>query len=159
MAFGNNSLARWRGVVTAPDYGRNSNLQSNLTNNGPAQALGSVRCRCTCTSGFYDTIFKGDAVPSADCQYAVQAPLQTRTQNQQDIFELNFQGGLFELPAGEVRAAAGYQQRRNASQFNPDILQSTASFTDQVIGVYPTGYLREQTRREGHLGRGAGARC
>jgi outer membrane receptor protein involved in Fe transport len=46
---------------------------------------------------------------------------------------------------GEVRAAAGYQQRRNASQFNPDILQSTASFTDQVIGVYPTGYLRAQT--------------
>jgi outer membrane receptor protein involved in Fe transport len=71
--------------------------------------------------------------------------LQTRTQNQQDIFELNLQGGLFNLPAGELRAAAGYQQRRNASQFNPDILQSTASFTDQVIGVYPTGYLREQT--------------
>ncbi len=71
--------------------------------------------------------------------------MQTRTQNQQDIGELNFQGGLFELPAGEVRAALGYQYRRNASQFNPDILQSTASFTDQVIGVYPTGYLDNST--------------
>ncbi|MEJ0099245.1 MAG: TonB-dependent receptor [Pseudomonadota bacterium] len=28
--------------------------------------------------------------------------------------------------------------------FNPDILQSTASFTDQVIGVYPTGSLHKQ---------------
>jgi outer membrane receptor protein involved in Fe transport len=145
VAYGNNSLARWRGMVTSADYGRNVNLQSNLTNNGPGASPGFGSVPVHCTSGFYDTIFKGDAVPSADCQYAVQAPLQTRTQNQQDIFELNLQGGLFNLPAGELRGAAGYQQRRNASQFNPDILQSTASFTDQVIGVYPTGYLREMT--------------
>jgi outer membrane receptor protein involved in Fe transport len=146
VAFGNNSLARWRGEITAPDYGYHSNLQSNLTApNGPgaSPAFGSVAVPCT--SGFYDTIFKADAVPSADCQYAVQAPLQTRTQNQQDIFEVNFQGGVVNLPAGEVRYAAGYQQRRNASQFNPDILQSTASFNDQVIGVYPTGSLNKQT--------------
>jgi outer membrane receptor protein involved in Fe transport len=145
VAFGNNSLARWRGEVLAPDYGRNSNLQSNLTNNGPGANPGFGSVPVHCTTGFYENIFNGDSVPSADCQYAVQAPLQTRTQNQQDIFELNLQGGLFNLPAGELRAAAGYQQRRNASQFNPDILQSTASFTDQVIGVYPTGYLNKQT--------------
>ena len=144
IGFGNNSLARWRALVTAPDYARNASLQSNLTNNpGANPGFGSVAAKCT--TGFYDTIFKGDAVPSADCQYAVQAPLQTRTQNQQDIFELNFQGGLVNLPAGEMRGAWGYQQRRNASQFNPDILQSTASFTDQVIGVYPSGYLRKST--------------
>jgi len=146
VAFGNNSLARWRGEITAADYGRNSALQSNLTPpNGPGASPGFGSVPVKCSSGFYETIFQSDAVPSADCQYAVQAPLQTRTQNQQDIFELNLQGGLFNLPAGEVRGAAGYQQRRNASQFNPDILQSTASFTDQVIGVYPTGYLNQQT--------------
>ena len=145
IALGNNSLARWRALVSAPDYGRNSRLQSNLTNNGPgaSPAFGSVAVPCT--TGFYETIFNGDAVPSADCQYAAQAALQTRTENQQDIGEVNLQGGLFELPAGEVRAAAGYQYRRNAAQFNPDILQSTASFNDQVIGVYPTGYLNNST--------------
>ncbi len=143
VAFGNNSLARWRALVTAPDYGRGAKLQSNLTNNpGASPGFGTVPTPCT--TGFYDTIFKGDAPSSADCRYAAEAPLQTRTQNQQDIFELNFQGGLFEVPAGEIRAAWGYQQRRNASQFNPDILQSTASFTDQVIGVYPNGALRKQ---------------
>ena len=52
---------------------------------------------------------------------------------------------MFELPAGEVRAAAGYQSRRNSGVFNPDILQSQQSFTDQVIGVYPTGYLDAKT--------------
>jgi len=144
VAFGNNSLARWRGEVGLPDYGYHSKAQSNGNfNPGASVNFGSVAVPCT--SGFYDQIFKGDAVATADCNYAVQAPLQTRTQNQQDIFELNLQGGLFNLPAGELRAAAGYQQRRNASQFNPDILQSTASFTDQVIGVYPTGYLNKQT--------------
>ncbi len=98
-----------------------------------------------CTTGFYETIFNGDARPSDDCIYAVQAQLQTRTENQQDVLELNFQGGIVNLPAGELRGAFGYQGRRNSAQFNPDILQSTASFRDQVIGVYPTGYLDAET--------------
>ena len=145
VAFGDNSLARWRAEIAAPDYGANSSLQSNLTNNGPGASPGFGSVAVHCSSGFYDTIFKADAKASADCLYAVNAALQTHTANQQDIGELNFQGGLFNLPAGEVRGAAGYQYRRNASQFNPDILQSTASFTDQVIGVYPTGYLDQET--------------
>src|SRR6185312_9173225 len=124
-------------VTQAPDYGKNSKLQSNSTGANPN--FGSVAVPCT--SGFYETLFMGDAKPSDDCLYAVGATLQTRTENQQDIVEFNTQGGLFNLPAGEVRAAAGYQFRRNSAQFNPDILQSTASLNDQVIGVYPTGYL------------------
>jgi iron complex outermembrane recepter protein len=141
VAQGNNSLARWRGMVTAADYGRNASLQSN--SGGANPNFGSVPVKCT--SGFYETVFHGDAKPTDDCLYAVQAQLQTRTENQQDIVELNFQGGLFDMPAGELRGAAGYQYRRNSAQFNPDILQSTASFTDQVIGVYPTGYLDAET--------------
>jgi outer membrane receptor protein involved in Fe transport len=141
VAQGNNSLARWRGMVQSEDYGFNKSLQSNSTGANPN--FGSVPVHCT--TGFYDMVFNGDQRPSDDCLYAVQAALQTRTENQQDIVELNFQGGLFNLPAGEVRGAAGYQSRRNSAQFNPDILQSTASFNDQVIGVYPTGYLDAET--------------
>jgi iron complex outermembrane recepter protein len=137
VAFGNNSLARWRAAVAANDYGRGATFQGN--GNGASVNFGSVAIPCT--SGFYETIFLGDQVPSEDCKYAVSAALQTRTQNQQDNAELNIQGGLFNLPAGEVRGALGFQYRENSAQFNPDILQSTASFTDQVIGVYPTGYL------------------
>ena len=86
-------------------------------------------------------IFAGDTRPSENCLTAVQAQLQTRTQNQQNIYEVNAQGGLFELPAGQVRAAVGFQFRENRAQFIPDILQSTSSFADQVVGVYPTGYM------------------
>ncbi|MET0279879.1 MAG: TonB-dependent receptor [Steroidobacteraceae bacterium] len=137
VAFGNNSLERWRAVNLAPDYGRNGTFFGN--EDGASKNFGTVPAKCT--TGFYETIFLGDRPASEDCQYAVRATLQTRTQNQQDNAELNFQGGLFELPAGQVRGAVGFQWRRNKAQFNPDILQSTASFTDQVIGVYPTGYL------------------
>ena len=162
VAFGNNSLQRWRTVVTSADYGRMLAFQGNgtaapgqtITRDGKVYNLVGTypgannffgTTAMPCTSGYYDTIFKGDAAPSRDCQYIVEAPLQTRTQNQQDITELNLQGGLFNLPAGEVRTALGFQQRRNAAQFNPDILQSTAAITDQVIGLYPTGYLDAQT--------------
>jgi outer membrane receptor protein involved in Fe transport len=137
VAFGNNSLERWRKVIASNDYGRGQTFENNL--DGASSGFGSVGIKCT--SGFYDMIFAGDQTASQDCKYAVEASLQTRTQNQQDNVELNVQGGLFDLPAGEVRGALGVQYRENAAQFNPDILQSTASFDDQVIGVYPTGYL------------------
>jgi iron complex outermembrane receptor protein len=137
LAYGNNSLERWRALIAAPDYARNATLFGNQ--NGARPNFGTVPV--TCTSGFYDTLFHADTPPSEDCQFAATAILQTRTQNQQDIAELNVQGGLFNLPAGEVRGAVGMQYRKNSAQFIPDILQSTASFNDQVIGVYPTGYL------------------
>ncbi len=137
VAFGDNSLQRWRSVIASPDYGRGQTFQDNL--DGSSSGFGSVAIPCT--SGFYNMIFMGDQAASADCRYAVEATLQTRTQIQQDNYELNMQGGLFNVPAGQVRGSLGLQYRKDAAQFNPDILQSTASFNDQVIGVYPTGYL------------------
>jgi len=154
-AAGNMSLARYRAVTNAPDYGRGAKGTGNqffavgtsaadaqvYATNRPAFGVGDYEC----TSGFYDTFFSGDQALSEDCYNAVNATLQTRASNQQDIIELNVQGSLFDLPAGEVRFAAGFQDRDNEAQFNPDILQSSDSFTDQVIGVYPTGYLDAST--------------
>jgi len=137
IAYGNNSLTRWRALVTAADYGRDAKISGNMNGANPGFGAADI----TCTSGFNDTLFHGDVRPTDDCRFAVQATLQSRTQNTQDIAELNFQGGLFNLPAGELRSAVGLQWRKNTAEFYPDILQSTASFTDQVIGVYPTAYL------------------
>lgn len=137
VATGNLSLARYRGLSNQPDYGRNARISGNSQSINPNFGAADV----TCTSGLYDTYFGGDQPMSQDCFDAVSANLQTRTQNKQDIIELNFQGAVMELPAGEARYAAGYQNRRNSAKFYPDILQSTVSFTDQVIGVYPTGSL------------------
>jgi outer membrane receptor protein involved in Fe transport len=140
-AAGNLSLTRYRALVREADYGRNAEISGNATGASPGFGAADI----TCTSGFYNTYFAGDAPLSQDCFNAVNATLQTRAQNTQDIVELNFQGGLGELPAGEVRMAAGYQRRENGATFVPDILQSTSSFTDQVVGVYPTGYMDAET--------------
>jgi iron complex outermembrane receptor protein len=154
-AGGNLSLARYRNVINYPDYGRNATGTGNMfyavgTSAADATIVPAIRPTFgagdfTCESGFYDTIFGGDKPLSQDCFNAVNATLQTRASNQQDIIELNFQGSVMELPAGELRAAVGYQKRDNESQFVPDILQSQDSFMDQVVGVYPTGYLDAST--------------
>jgi iron complex outermembrane receptor protein len=139
--YGSVSLERYRTVAQSADYGYNSTFRSNA--NGNNAGFNSVATPCT--TGFYDTLFNSGAAPSADCLYAVQALLQESTTTQQDVMELNFQGGLFNTWAGEVRGAAGYQFRRNATQFTPDILQSSASIDDQAVGISPTGYMDAQT--------------
>ncbi len=154
-AEGNLSLARYRTVTNYPDYGRGASGTGNQfyavgTNINDAEIIPTIRPAFgagdfTCESGFYDTFFGGDQPLSQDCFDAVNATLQTRTQNQQDIIEINVQGSLIELPAGEARFAAGYQDRDNEAQFIPDNVQSSFSFQDQVVGVYPTGYLDAST--------------
>jgi outer membrane cobalamin receptor len=143
VAQGNLSLERYRQLAQLPDYGRNAAVSGNEPpySSRPYFGAGDV----TCTSGFYNTFFLGDQPLSQDCYEAINANLQTRAANEQNIIELNFQGPVVELPAGELRMAAGYQSRRNFAGFNPDILQSEQSFTDQVVGVYPTGYLDADT--------------
>ena len=140
-ANGNLSLARYRLLTRQPDYGRGAVLSGNSGGQSPGFGAADI----TCTSGFYDTYFGGDQPLSEDCFNAVNATLQTRAKNVQDIIEFNLEGGIGELPAGEVRMAAGLQTRDNEAVFVPDILQSTVSFTDQVIGVYPTGYMDAST--------------
>ncbi len=146
VATGNLSLARYRVLSNQRDYGRGAKGTGNLSYvvggvNFPAPRPAFGVGDYACTTGLYDTYFSGDKPMSKDCFDALSANLQTRTQNKQDIIEVNLQGSLFELPAGELRAAAGFQNRRNSAKFYPDILQSENSFTDQVIGVYPTGTL------------------
>lgn len=129
------SLQRWRRLVREPDYGRNSVLQANT--DGTFRFFGTSPVECT--SGFYETIFFADTPPSEDCAKAIGAPLQNRLTSTQDIVEINFQGALADLPAGEVRAAAGFQWRKNHVTYTPDLLQSSREFVDQVIGVYSVG--------------------
>lgn len=141
VSTGFQSLERWRRLVNEPDYGRNAILQANSTGASPGFGTNPVNC----TSGFYETIFFSDTRPSEDCAEAIGAPLQNRLTSDQDIVEINFQGGLIDLPAGEVRAAAGYQWRKNQVTYAPDLLQSSRSFEDQVIGVYPVGDMDAST--------------
>jgi hypothetical protein len=82
-ASGNLSLARHRALIRQPDYGRNTALSGNATGQSPGFGAADI----TCTSGFYDPFFHGDEPLSRDCFDAINATLQTRAQNIQDIFE------------------------------------------------------------------------
>jgi iron complex outermembrane recepter protein len=146
LSKGNLSLQRWRALVNQPDWGRNADLRPNQDYPGdPSRDATNVNfgtVAAHCTSGLYDTFFKGDVPPSADCLAMVEAQLQGRSSNAQDVIELNLQGGIVNLPwAGEVRGALGSSFRKNMTRYTPDILESNISFLDQVVGIYPSSYL------------------
>ncbi len=136
VGLGYASLARYQALLTAPNYGANA----TLTGNQGAPNFGFGAATIHCTSGFYDAIFNG-GTPSKDCIDAITAKLQSRTSMEQNIAEFDIQGTLFKLPAGELKASLGGSFREDTLQFTPDILQSTSSFTDQVVGVYPAAYM------------------
>ncbi len=148
LGQGNDSLERFRAVIDAPNYGGGDSFQGNAQ--GASTNFGtSVPSQCT--SGFYNTVFSGDQRASADCMTAIAAPLQTLTAIQQDIVEANFQGTVLKGWAGDWSGAVGYQYRRDAGQFTPDNLQSTYSFLDQTIGLYPLGSLNNEiSSRDGY---------
>ena len=130
LITGTASLERFRAVISSPDWGAGFKKQGN----GAFGGFGASTA--TCTSGF-DPFNKGHV--SQDCLDAVSADLQNRAVMKQSIWEFNAQGGLFELPAGQLRAAVGASHRRNGYDYQNDTLTSQGrSFLDQAIGIYPS---------------------
>jgi len=132
LITGTASLERFREVVSSPNWGAGFSAQGNPLFGGFGASA------ATCTSGFNP--FDKATPISQDCIDAVAANLKNRAVMQQTVFEFNAQGGLFELPAGQVRAAIGASHRSNKYDFENDTLTSQGqSFQDQVIGIYPSG--------------------
>lgn len=78
-----------------------------------------------CAGGFNP--FGENPLSPACIAYVSRVPKNTTT-NDQRVAEINLQGGVFDLPAGEVRAAVGATQREQNYDFVPDALL-LASFT------------------------------
>ncbi len=132
LTTGNASLERLRAVVAAPNWGAGFSQQGNPS------AGGFGANSATCTSGLDP--FNLSLVVSADCKNAIGTDLKTRASLQQDIGEVNAQGVLFNLPAGEVRAAVGATHREDRYTFLNDTLTTQGrSFLDQSVGIYPSG--------------------
>src|SRR5690606_1757810 len=84
---------------------------------------------------------------SQDCKQAIRADLKNRSTIRQTIAEANLQGGLVELPSGQLRFAAGASYRELDYEFRNDTLTSQgSSYLDQAIGIYPssdsTGFIK-----------------
>jgi outer membrane receptor protein involved in Fe transport len=155
VAQGDYSLQRMRALLLAPGWGQTGPGAvipggGNLTQpNGqtvpggigtiPTTNPGFGVASDTCVSGMYNLLFN-NTKPSADCLSAIAAPLQSMNFTRQDQVEIDLQGSIWKLPAGDLKFAVGGDYRRDQTVYNPDILQSYDSFIDQVIGVYPVPY-------------------
>jgi iron complex outermembrane recepter protein len=116
------SLEQYRAIVQAPNYGRNYTSPSYLNSKS-----------LSCTTGI--PIFEQFAV-SQDCIDAIVTDSTDRSSLVQNIYEANFQGGLFELPAGQVRSALGASYRSNSYVFRPDAIRATNYIQDVGVGQF-----------------------
>lgn len=125
------STKRFQAVVQAPNFGK------GFTTTG----LGSTTL--TCTSGL--PIFQQFTV-SQDCIKAITGTYTDRTRLTQDIVEATTQGKLWDLPAGELRGAAGLTWRRNDFQYYPDATREVDNVTDIPIGTFGQANVTGSTR-------------
>ncbi|MGX7895187.1 TonB-dependent receptor domain-containing protein [Tsuneonella sp. HG222] len=137
LTTGTASLERLRAVMSAPNFGK------GFARTGNAVGGGFGANKATCTSGLNP--FDANLVVTQDCIDAVEAPLKETGVMVQTIYEGNLQGGLFNLPAGEVRTALGATYRKNAYEFLEDtIKEADSSFLDQTLGIYPARSIDEE---------------
>jgi iron complex outermembrane recepter protein len=126
-------LERVQTVLSAPAFGRGFNIQGNQESGG----FGASTGKCTSGVNFFSPPSGGF---SEDCLEAMRADLKNRSKFRQTIVETNLQGGLFDLPAGQLRMAIGASYREMDYQFTNDTLTTQGrSFLDQALGIYPSG--------------------
>jgi len=84
-----------------------------------------------CSGGFNPF---GNNIPSTDCvDYISRRTLNTNELTQR-MAEATLQGGLFSLPAGEVRFAVGADYRYNKFEFTPDSQLDLPDGTSDILG-------------------------
>lgn len=92
-----------------------------------------------CSGGY--NIF-GPNPTSASCAAYIQRNTETRTRIQQDEASLNVTGGLFHLPAGEVKVNVGGIYRRNTYRVTPDSGLQAGDIAALVAVQPTTGKIR-----------------
>ncbi|MEJ1965004.1 MAG: TonB-dependent receptor [Gammaproteobacteria bacterium] len=127
--------ASYQALIALPNYGAGQDF-----NNGRLGVLAH------CTSGLNPFI----AGPkSQDCIDIIDSNAKLSSQLEQTQAELDVQGGLFDLPAGNVRFAAGLDYRKNDYQYLPDHGMQTTNIISVVSGQFDTTETRgEITTKE-----------
>jgi len=125
------SRERLRRVVSAPQYGKGLTMTS----------AGSYVSTCTTGLPIFEYF-----TPSQDCIDAISIRMKNLTDLEQNIVELNVQGGLLDLPAGALRGALGASYRKNSVLFDPDTLNDTESVLDMPIGLFAAANTQGETK-------------
>jgi iron complex outermembrane receptor protein len=129
----------------AANYGSSSNLSvqpayvfQNVQNalNATLNSSGQIVCAGTPVNAPTSTVSStcaplnvfGTGSPSlAARQYVTHLATATSDNSQRDV-TANIGGGLFKLPAGEVKLSLGFENRRESAKFSPD------TFYSQTLG-------------------------
>ncbi|MEJ1964921.1 MAG: TonB-dependent receptor [Gammaproteobacteria bacterium] len=126
------SSVNYNKIITAPNYGQGYRDTS----------LGVSNKTFTCTSGLNPFAQSAGTLQiSQDCVDALTSPQTDRQFMRQIETELTTQGGLFALPAGEVRGALGASWRKNTYTFTPDSLRESDYTTDTSAGQFGVGHV------------------
>jgi len=120
-------LSNYARLMTAPNYGQGFDQ------------VGISSKYLTCQSGL--SPFDQGASPSADCLEALSANESDRSDMTQTIHEFTLQGGLFTLPAGQIRSALGASYRKNDFTFKPDSLRELDYIGDTSAGAFGSGAI------------------
>jgi iron complex outermembrane recepter protein len=135
---------RYRALAALPNFGRGGSITVSAANEN------TVTRTMTCESGLpllepwvwgpnYEIIYPSGFQLSQDCIDAITVDMLQRNVVEQEVTELNFQGKLADLRAGELRSAFGVSNRVNYSLFEPDplyIATETAEGETEVSEIY-----------------------
>jgi outer membrane receptor protein involved in Fe transport len=120
------SLYNYRLIMSQPNYGR-----GYINDAGSAKTL-------SCTSGL--SPFSNEPI-SQDCIDAVASNQFDRSGTDQRVHEFSMQGHLFDLPAGDARAALGASYRKNTYFYTPDSLRERDYINDTSAGQFGIGSI------------------
>lgn len=115
-------LDQYQALLLEPNFGENSSFFY------PRTGLDG-----SCTSGLNPFIIQ---TVTQDCIDIISPELHTTTTFTQDQIELNLEGGILDLPAGEVRAALGAAYRENDFSYSPDSAFRSDNVTSLTVGVF-----------------------
>jgi len=107
-------------------YGRseqNETQSGNVSHSAVQTLLNAADGGASLCDGGYDPF--GLQTISASCLSYISRQTKNRTVAEQQVVEATVQGGLFDLPAGEVRGAFGVNYKRDTYLFEPDSLLAT----------------------------------
>ena len=123
------SLERYQFLVAKPNFGKGT----GFTSAGSGYKI-------DCASGL--PIF-AQFTPDDSCIKGIETRMRNLTDLDQDIGEANFQGGVFNLPAGELRAAVGLSYRKNDFRYDPG--NSVEQVLDNPIGLFASNGTQGST--------------
>jgi outer membrane receptor protein involved in Fe transport len=128
------SKQKLQAVINSPFYGQGQTFgPTDIKPGAPATPGFGGHC----TSGLGPTIFSGGAIaPSQDCIDLISLRMKSFTDLKQNNVEVDIQGSLFKLPAGELKYALGADYREDIFEYLPDTNLDQQSIVQTVIGLF-----------------------